>query len=350
MNNLSVEKRMPLNAREGDFIETFDGSLFDVKGLVHPVNRIIAFPRYFLDEKGERKRRGKAYRKIYSLSTRFRFLQNRYPHFLVHDPVFDEKLCEVPLDAITKHFRPVKILHNFLISTNLDDLERKAIRLIMLLQRTANIPWNAIGLSGSIMVGLHTRTSDIDPIVYGSQYSKSVYSALKELLMAEASCLKPYTLDDLKVLFEFRSKDTKMTYADFVRSESRKVLQGKYLRTDYFIRFVKGCNELSEHYGDVRYTNVGHAKIKAIIEDDSDSIFTPCVYKINDVQIIEGSKISPIKEIVSFRGRFCEQARKGEVVSAQGKIERVVNTIRDFEYFRLLLGNKPSDYLIAMQS
>ncbi|MGC9345680.1 MAG: hypothetical protein ACP5ER_02660, partial [Candidatus Bathyarchaeales archaeon] len=82
------------------------------------------------------------------------------------------------------------------------------------------------------------------------------------------------------------------------------------------------------------------------VVDDSESIFTPCVYKISDVRVLEGKKLEPIKEIASFRGRFCEQARIGEVVIAQGKVERVIDDRQNREYFRLLLGNKPSDYMI----
>ncbi|MEM2880194.1 MAG: hypothetical protein QXU19_06330, partial [Candidatus Bathyarchaeia archaeon] len=84
----------------------------------------------------------------------------------------------------------------------------------------------------------------------------------------------------------------------------------------------------------------------AVVVDDSESIFTPCTYKIENVKNVEGPKLQPIKEIVSFRGRFCEQARKGETVVAQGKIEHVVDRRNGSEYFRLLIGNKPSDFMV----
>ena len=50
-------------------------------------------------------------------------------------------------------------------------------------------------------------------------------------------------------------------------------------------------------------------------------------------------------EVVSFRGRFCEQARKGEKIVAQGKIEQVTKE-DGTTYYRLLIGNEPTDYLI----
>ena len=84
-------------------------------------------------------------------------------------------------------------------------------------------------------------------------------------------------------------------------------------------------------------------KIKATIADDSESLFTPCTYKLVNVQIIEGTKTEPIEEIVSFRGRFCEQAKSSETVIAEGKLERVQQKGKR-DHFRLLLGSKPSDH------
>lgn len=335
-----------MKAREGDFIETFEDLLFDVKGLIHPPNRIIAFIRYFPDEKAERKKNGKSYGKVYSLSKRYTLLKKRHPQYLVYNSVFDEKLCEVPVDAVKKQFKPAEKLQELRRSDSLDMLESLALQLAKLLKQTASIPWSEIGISGSIMVGLHTPGSDIDPVVYGSENCRRVYFALKKLLNDKHEPFKPYTRKDLKALFGFRSKDTIMSYENFVRTESRKVMQGKFSERDYFIRFVKDWSEISEMYGDVRYVNVGYARVKATVVDDSESIFTPCIYKVSDVQVREGPQMRSIEEIASFRGRFCEQARKGEVVVAQGKVERVTDTRENREYFRLLLGNKPSDYMV----
>ena len=137
-----------------------------------------------------------------------------------------------------------------------------------------------------------------------------------------------------------------MSFEDFVLVESRKAFQGKFMGTDYFIRFVKDWSEIDEQYGDVCFKNSGYAKITAKIADSTDSLFTPCTYKLENVEVVEGPKLQPISEIVSFRGRFCEQAANGEAVEAQGKVELVTNKKTGSEHYRLILGNKPSDYMI----
>ena len=101
-------------------------------------------------------------------------------------------------------------------------------------------------------------------------------------------------------------------------------------------------------YGTFQYKNLGSVKISGTVQDDSQAIFTPCTYKIKDVSVLEGPKVGPILEVGSFRGRFCDQARTNEIIIANGKLEQVTNSKKDsnYKYFRVLLGNKPRDYLI----
>ncbi|MEM2546941.1 MAG: hypothetical protein QXM37_04860, partial [Candidatus Bathyarchaeia archaeon] len=322
---------------EGFLIESVEGAIFDVKGLVHPPGKIIAFPRFIPDKKGSRIRNGVVYSKVYGLSKRFAFLEEAIPNYVVYDPVFDDKLCEVPLENVKKVYSPIECLEKLREGISLDNLEMKALQCSKILREKAKVPWEKLGVSGSVLVGLHIDTSDIDLVVYGAENCRKVHKTLKRLLEGNTP-FKPYSLEDLRRLFAFRSKDTLMSFEDFVKVESRKAFQGRFMNRDYFIRFVKDWNEIGEKYGDVHYKNCGYAKVEAVVVDDTEAIFTPCTYKIEDIKVVEGPKLEPINEIVSFRGRFCEQAGKGETVVAQGKIEHVMDCRSGREYFRLLIG------------
>jgi len=335
-----------MRAREGDLIKTRDNVIFDVKGLVHPPDKVIAFPRFIPSSEGTRGHQKDLYGKVYSFTERFKFLEQKSPELMVHDPVFDEVLCEVPIDTIKKHYKPVEKLRELRLSKTLGGLERKAVQLAEAVKEAADIPWSSMGVSGSLLVGLHTLKSDIDPVVYGVESCRRAYAALQSLLKDEGSHFKSYSREDLRALFDFRSKDTIMSFEDFIKVESRKAFQGKFMGTDYFIRFVKDWNQTSEQYGDVCFRNCGYAKIAAIVADDSEALFTPCTYKIENAKVVEGATLQPILEIVSFRGRFCEQARKGEAIIAQGKVERVIDKRKEREHYRIILGNKPSDYMV----
>jgi predicted nucleotidyltransferase len=339
-----------MRTREGDLIQTDDNVIFDVKGLVHPPGRIIAFPRYIPTAKGTRRSGRNLYGKVYNLAERFQYLQRNTPQLIVFDLVFGETLCEVPVTAVTKHYKPGEKLAELHKSKKLADLERKALTLAESLKEAAGIPWSSIGISGSIMAGLFTLQSDIDPIVYGAETCRKAYAALEMLRNNKNQRFKPYSMEELRALFDFRSKDTTMSFEDFVKVEQRKAFQGKFDGVDYFVRFVKDWSEISEKYGDVCYRNCGYAKITATIADDSEALFTPCTYKLENVKVVDGPALKPITEVASFRGRFCQQARSGETVFVQGKVEHVRNTTSNSEHYRIIIGNKPSDYMALSEA
>jgi len=335
-----------MKPREGDILKDLNKILFDVKGLIHPPSKVIAFPRFIPNSRGTRLHEGATYKKIYSISERFKFLEQNFPQYIIYDPIFDEKLCEIPLENVKFHFDPVNQLRRLRYNERLDEVEKEALKFLELLKSHTNLPWNKMGISGSLLTKLHTPSSDIDPIVYGIKNCRKIYEALKSLVKDPKSQVKTYPMKDLEKLFQFRVKDTQMSLKDFIRTESRKVLQGKFRGRDYFMRFVKDWGEIQEEYGTIRYRNAGYAKIKATVVADSEAIFTPCCYKVRNVEVLEGSCPHLIEEIASFRGRFCEQARIGEVIVAQGKVEHVIDARENREHFRLLLGNKPSDFML----
>lgn len=334
-----------MKAREGDLLQTVETSIFDVKGLIHPPQRIIAFPRFIASTKGGRWRDGSNYRKIYSLSERYTFLKSRLPNYLVHDRVFGEILCEVPSKDVRHHFMPSARLQEMRDDEELDELESAALSFVELLQKHSGVHWNDLGISGSLLVKMHIAGSDIDPIVYGTKNSLRLHEALKALKGDKQSSVKPYSRNELRSLYGFRRRDTRVAFDDFTVTERRKVLQGRFLGRDFFIRCVKDWSETAEHYGDRIYKPVGRARIKAKVVGDEDAIFTPCRYSVEEVQVLEGDCGGAVSEIASFRGRFCEQAERGETFIAEGKVEEVQGK-DGLSYFRLLLGAKPSDFMI----
>ena len=334
-----------MKAREGDLLETWDQIVFDVKGLLHPPERVVAFPRFVPDARGNRRRGKKAYRKVYALSERYGFLESQLPNYLVFDPIFGERLCEVPSIDVRRHYTPTARLQEMRDEEESNELESAALSFLELLQKHSGVAWNNLGISGSLLVKMHTLESDIDPIVYGVKSSLKLYEALEALTRDEASLVKVYTRSGLRTLYGFRYRDTKVPFDDFTATESRKVLQGTFLGRDFFIRCIKDWDELEERYGDRVYKRVGRARIRARVSGDLDAILTPCRYSVDNVQALNGKLGEAVSEIASFRGRFCEQARRGETVIAEGKIEEVQDK-DGLSYFRLLLGGKPTDFMI----
>ncbi len=331
---------------EGYYLESADGLLFAVKGLVHPPGAVVAYLRYAPHPDGEREREGVRYRRLYGFAEQEEVLRERCPACLFDDPVFGERLQGVPRERIERVYDPRRRLAELRQKRDRDELEERAVEFAALLAERAGVPEGCIGVTGSILVGLHTPHSDIDLVVYGSDNCRAVHGALRELLDAATSGIRRLSGRELRELYAFRSQDTPMGFEDFARLEGRKVIQGKFQEREYFIRFVKEPAEVGEKYGDRRYTSLGRAEIEATVVDAGEAIFTPCAYKIENVRFVGTQHAAPPPvEIASFRGRFCEQAREGERVRARGKLERVVT--REGEvYHRLLLGGR-GDFMVV---
>ena len=330
---------------EGYYVESTDGLLFAVKGLIHPPGAVVAYLRYAPDPDGERRRGDIRYRRLYQFEEQEELLQKRCPACLFFAPVFGERLQGVPSERIKLIYDPCLKLAELRRREGLDELEEKAVEFADLLVGKAGVPEGCIGISGSILVGMHTSRSDVDAVVYGSEHCRAVHGALRELLDEPGGEVRRLNEEEMKELYASRSQDTPMGFEDFVRLERRKVIQGRFRGCEYFIRFVKAPAEVGESYSDRRYTSLGQAEIEATVADASEAIFTPCTYRIEDVRFTDGPDVDDLREIVSFRGRFCEQAREGERVLARGKLERVITRIGEV-YHRLLLG-RPGDFMVV---
>jgi len=365
---------------EGYYVESTDGLLFAVKGLIHPPDAVVAYLRYAPDPNGARAREGLPYRRLYHFEEQEELLRERYPSYLFEDSVFGTQLQGVPNERARLIHDPCQKLAELRRREGRDELEEQAIVFADLLAGRAKVPESSIGISGSLLVGLHTPCSDLDAVVYGSENCRAVHSALRELL--DEAPLPPQSgvlslskgwggprggrevrrlnEEEMRELHASRSQDTPMGFEDFVRLEERKVIQGRFRDCEYFIRFVKMPDEVGESYGDRRYTSLGRAEIEATVADAGEAIFTPCTYGVEDVRFkappqsppklggkTDGLEVGDLREITSFRGRFCEQAREGERVLARGKLERVVAKEGEI-YHRLLLGGRGDSMIVKV--
>ena len=340
---------------EGDYIETKDNSLiFDVKGLLHPNDRKICFLRFYNDPRGDRFREGKKYKKVYNLEDRYNILREKYPSYIFFSKELDLELQGVKNDDIKFIYTPRNYLKTITSSRNLTSLEKNSLELCNLFINEGGIPKNLIGISGSCMVGLQKDDSDIDIIIYGTQTSVKFQERLKIIFENQNECRK-YTLEEYKNHYNWRVGGSEIEFDDFLKSEIRKLHQGKFNGNEFFIRYIKSPKDWKGTFYDYSYEDYGRIKILAEILSDKDSLFTPCSYDIKTINILEiQTKVSRfygenIKEIASFRGRFCEHAKEGEKVLVEGKLEKV-RFKNEPSYYRVLLTNQQLDKMIVLSN
>jgi predicted nucleotidyltransferase len=339
-----VEISEKISAREGDFIETTEGLIFDVKGLLHPPDRVIAFLRYYPASQGKREREKQRYDKVYHLAERFDILRKHYPQYLYTDAVFGQELQGVPHTSVKQIYQPQESLLQLRKLEKRDTLQQDVVTFADIIVQNTTIIDNSLGISGSVQVNLHGQTSDIDLVVYGCREARAVQLALRRAHLTPEEGISGYNLDSYRPVYNLRWSGTGIPIDKMLLVDGPKAMHGVFGGHHYFIRAVLKWDEIQEQYGDCKYRQIGQASARCTITDDRDGLFTPCRYEIDDVKLVKGTIEVELREIVSFRGRFAEQVRQDEEAFVQGTVE-IVECGRE-RWGRFVLGGQPTDILL----
>ncbi|MHA2378016.1 MAG: hypothetical protein ACXADO_00240 [Candidatus Thorarchaeota archaeon] len=320
---------------------TNEGLVFEVKGVVQPTDRLIAYLRYIPDDSGNRQSKyGTRFSKVYDLEKRERYLREKHPQYLWSDKKRGRVFQSVPNDSISYVLSPIDGLRQLRdLGLHLTALEEASRSLAQTLVDKADIEWSDIGLTGSQLVGLGTSRSDIDLVVYGLRPARRVHTVLRDDSLPG---IKRYHGEQLEKHLDFRWKALSKWRSVLEGIEAEKVLQGLYDSVDFFVRAVKLPDEMDYNYEDLTFENEGIRAVRCVVIDDSDSIFTPCRY------LVRCDELPDLSRFVSYRGRFTEHVHRDAYVEARGRLELVRNVAAGESYYQLVLGEDHMDYLVPV--
>ncbi|NHJ46822.1 MAG: hypothetical protein FK733_03450 [Asgard group archaeon] len=331
---------------EGFFLKSNDDLIFDVKGLTHPSDRIIAFVRYVSKRYFENKDQNRDYQKLYALPDRYEFLTKNYPKYIFDDPKGRGLLQAVLRSDVSEIYNPIEKLQKILntANSNLDSLEIDVKEIVEEIIGYSNIPIENIGISGSILVGLQTKKSDIDLVIYGMKQGRIIYESMLEIFNSSKNFVR-YDRTELVRLWETRGQEKQIDFSLFSIMERNKHLQGIFKGRDFYIRLIPYPDEFNEHYNDVTIINYGDIEIKATIENSDHSIFTPCLYQLKNISIVEKDTDEDLllERIFSLRGRYCDLAKKGASIHVKGKLEKI-SISKKMEFYQIVLGSSSSEF------
>ena len=306
--------------RTRDFIYTTDGLFFASTNYVHPDDRFISFLRYIPDSNGDREKDGKKYRKVTS-DEAYSYLRENHPDYLY--------FCEERLAELRDAFNKGEKLKNPEIMAKLMDVSD-------FFHYVAGVPYENLGISGSILPGLHKEdVSDIDFVIFGLENHRKAMKAFREnkgknVHIDEVD--KDITVNGIvdefwEKVYNKRMKDSSLTMDEFKWYENRKGNRGTINGTLFDILCTKNYDEISGKWGDTVYEPLGIAQI---------AFDNPSLYTIENLKILDGVE-APISEVVSFTHTYAGEVIDGEHVLAKGKVEKVISEGKKDSY-RLVVG------------
>jgi predicted nucleotidyltransferase len=344
--------------RDRDFLQTNEKFFFCVVGPLHPPERVISYIKYIPSESGVWGRDTKKFSRILqkytipNLLETFNYLETNYPHYLFHSPVDKITITAVPHQNIKQHFKPEEKLAELRQASRLDSLQQKLVRFTRFLEETNGVSEASFGVTGSILLDIHQPNfSDLDVTVYGVKDSWALHKALNE----KRNSGTPMKRLEGKALKEWGIKKAKqypLTPAEASRIYERKWNLGVFEDTWVSIHPVKLENEVTEKYGEAIYHPRGQVTISAVVRDNTDCLFLPAIYKIEEAQFLEGPQLGKVTEVVSYESLYDSIAENGETIQVRGKLEQVKEKGTSREHYRVLVGSpegKGNEY-IKLQS
>ena len=313
--------------RTRDFIYTTDDLYFASTNYIHPEDRVISFLRYVPDSEGDREKDGKRYRKVGSEEA-YSYLRENHPDYLYFSQVTNVEMMGVPLDKVERIIKPENRLLG-LKKTFDEGGEVKNPELIAKLMDVADffhfmadIPYDHLGISGSILPGLQkSDVSDLDFVVYGLDNHITV---------------EGITNDYWDFVYDKRMFDESLTKEEFRWYENRKANRGTINGTLFDILATKDYDEIEGTWGDTVYEPQGIAQIECDIVSALGAFDNPSLYTIENVEVIDGVDV-PLKEVVSFTHTYAGEVVDGEHVVAKGKVEKVIVN-GEFSHYRIVVG------------
>ncbi|MGC1121033.1 MAG: nucleotidyltransferase domain-containing protein [Candidatus Methanofastidiosia archaeon] len=309
--------------KDRDFIETVEGMFFCVAGYLHPPDKITAYLKYSPTSQGKWKKGASHFRRelpfyhVFSVSQTIDYLKKNYPHYVHYCPVRNIEMSMVPRDKINQYYVPEERM-NQLFDFPRDELEEKVRAFVEEIMRETSIPLNQLGITGSILIGLHNPAfSDIDLIVYGRENAlliKEVLPRLPHVTGLDGEKREEWIQHKMDI-FDIDRKQAELFAA-------RKWNYGFFDGTYFSLHPTRTDAEITETYGDIRYTGLGPATIRALITDSSESVFLPARYKVETLEMREGGGEQPVEEIISHEGVYCDVFVEGDIIEARGRLEK----------------------------
>jgi predicted nucleotidyltransferase len=235
-----------------------------------------------------------------------RTFRNGFPDYVYFCPFREKEVISTPINSIKRVYIPRKCLTSLKKIRNKDSLQKTTLDLIELLSSESGVAPEDFGVHGSIALNMHTVESDIDLAVYGAQNFRKLEKTIAKLV-----------------------EEGILTYVINNRLDAARLYKGRYLNKIFMYNAVRKLEEVNSKYGTHKYVPVNPVKFQCTVKDDSEAVFRPAIYKIENYEPVHSASIVSEEKIpkvvISMIGCYRNVAKRGGNIEVSGMLERVEN-------------------------
>jgi predicted nucleotidyltransferase len=311
-----------------------------VFGYEHPKGRVFAFLKYIPAqfrhlfkigylENTWKHRNQEVYRaeRLYTAENYRIFLEtfrSHFPNYVYRCPLRGKEIISVPLNSVRELYVPNERLQRLAGLETRDALQEAALALVNLLSSRSQIGTKDFGIHGSLALGMHTPRSDIDLVVYGGENFRKLETTIDGLV------------------------DTgTLNYVCKNRIDAARRHKGKYQDKLFMYGAVRKLEEMNSKYGTHTYLPITQVRFHCKVKDDSEAVFRPAIYKIDDyMPADEASELDEERipnTVISMIGCYRNVARQGGEIRVSGMLERVENLETGRIFHQVVVGTGASE-------
>ncbi len=346
---ISALVNLPEKVRDRDVFHDRTGYVYVTLGHLQPHDRILSILKYVPDPNGRWQADSTRYRRLFrgGVASAIESMNQAPFEYLVRDHHLGTTLLEVPRNHVTKYFSPETRLKEILSHRTNDALEESARRMSEALHDVLGIPFNHLGVTGSIAWNAHdTAFSDINMNIYGLEMSKRLQEGYDSVAEQNGHVRLRVLLEWDRTMSNILARIPSYPAGDLRTLFSRK--KEMYYGEQYIgVTPVLLPDEAPIKYGNESYESLRSkpVTIEMDIQKDDYGIFLPAIYEgiSSPVAQIDGDRVTRIMIYDgSFRGLF----REGDRVEVVGSLQKVVparlgpNGDRSVEFYQIMVGTK----------
>jgi predicted nucleotidyltransferase len=277
-----------------DFIETEQGLLFAVVADGREQGRVLCFLRYaYL---------GRQWQKL-ATNNANAYLQRAFPDFLYYSPLLDTHLHAVDEDQIVRHYQPKAVLQQ-LLQEETDDPAIMDLQALCGLLQANHLDIDEFGVTGSLLVGMQDRNSDIDLVCY----DRATFHQARNIIQALIAKDRCQALNDTDWLSAYRRRACDFALDDYIWHEERKYNKAIFNQRKFDLSLLANPPVENER----RFQKLGFVHIQTSVVDDHYGYDYPAEFTIDHPEIAS---------VVCFTATYVGQAKTGEQIAVAGQLE-----------------------------